>query len=211
MVASGAMQVQIQGANYGALVLTRYILLANPQADLLIEINRNQAQSTEASLWESFFDSIAKDLKRREAAVLFDRKNQEIDRYLSQKDFGDLVLKPIKTQILAEHANEGLVDSVEFRRGLRKYIRALKNEKMRTAIFPEALFAETKTRKIIQHVAGSQIKCIFLDKSLLSPLIKDSKKQKICIITTEEKTFTHLRAEQLLQQKLDADCVEVIK
>jgi len=117
-------------------------------------------------------------------------------------------------QILHEMANEGLADSVEFRRLFRKFIRKAKSYNCDTIFFPEAIFGEKKTQKILKHIVGTQIK-IFFPHDFLFDVIKDveqfflsEKKEKknsdlnYKIFTKDNFEFTQKRAEKILQTKI---------
>ncbi len=119
--------------------------------------------------------------------IVFDRKNKDARSFcnkLAKQNFAYRQKNPraeksakfsiLETQILREMANEGLADSVEFRRLARKHIRRAKTWRVDSLIFLEGIFAEKRTRQILQKLAGTQLKVYFLTDLLTdnSPLIK---------------------------------------
>ena len=104
-------------------------------------------------------------------------------------------------------ANEAMADSVEFRRLARKYLRKAKHIHCDTIFFPEAIMGEEKTRKILQHIVGTQMKCVFVsdfvfENEEIKKKIKSSKKRNISIISGDDADFTGKRAEGILRTKL---------
>lgn len=71
-------------------------------------------------------------------------------------------IRIIESTIVQAMASEGLDDTVEFRRLMRKYLRHAKHAHCDTILFPAAIFAHPPTQKIIRHLAGSQIRCVFV-------------------------------------------------
>ncbi len=119
------------------------------------------------------------------------------------------------TPFVTSMANNMIADSVEFRRLIRKYIRKAKNANCDTIMFGESIMEESKISKIIQHIAGSQMKVSYFSDFFLKGLPvnlwkSDSiikPKKQIEIWTDLELEFTKNHAEKLLGRKLAKDCV----
>ena len=188
--------MQLQGDDYGIFTLGRTILAKNPQACLAFFYKVTSEGSKDTITESNFWDKLAPN-----TGIMFDHHRQDI----AQK-FSNYPLFPV--QALSHLANEGLADSVEFRRLARKYIRRAKQHNLDQLFFPEAIFAEPKTHKTLQHLAGTQLKI-----QTLSPEIKSKKsaKQKITIYHDLENTnFLKARAEKLLGTKLKKSDLEII-
>lgn len=69
-----------------------------------------------------------------------------------------LQLTNIKAPGLSALAAEGLGDSVEFRRLARKYVRQAKSAHCDVIFTSSPFFADGRTQKVLQHIAGTQIK-----------------------------------------------------
>ncbi len=220
------MQVLISGADFGIFVLGRTILKQYPKAKIKFffkKISKEKESIKESDFRERGIKEILSEITRfGRIGVFLDRKNLEAKtffqkqivesdqtKYLNDynpKDTRRAEKKPnitlFDTQLLRDFANEGLADSVEFRRLTRKFIRNAKNAGCDTIFFPEAIFGEKKTQQILQQIAGTQMKVVTLKDFFPIPKI-DSTKREIKICWQEEsKEFLKKRAEKILETKL---------
>lgn len=215
--------MQFQG-NIGILILGRKILKNEPKGALhfLVDGNQNNLTEFEITLMGEGIASILKQETRfGRIGVMLDRKNFSGIRVLESVDVEGQVYnpkekraekKPIVTtfivQAIKHLALEGLADSVEFRRLTRKYIRQVKNANCDTLFFPEFIFGEAKTKKILQHIAGTQLRVFTLD-DFFDPKIEPSGKQKIIIeYEHEDPIFLKKRAEAILRMKLGQSAIK---
>lgn len=101
---------------------------------------------------------------------------------------------------LSELAYAGLGDGVEFRRLARKYFRKIKDAHCDLIFLVDPIFSELTTKKVLQHIAGTQIRVCGLDKVVESWGIEDVGKANYSFqgIDIADKP----RVEQLLQRKL---------
>lgn len=211
------MKKSFQSADFGAFVFGRKVLIGFPKATLSLEVQTACDKPTEQDLWNIGIGNILNGETRfGRIACFFDRKNRAARIFckkLDLKKFKYIPKKPhraekearfshFETQVLHETANEGLSDSVEFRRLARKYIRHAKHANVDTIYWLETIFAEEKTRQILDHLAGSQIKNVFPVDFLALEDIKEGNKRKLEIVSGDDAVFTHKRAEMILKSKV---------
>ncbi len=211
--------MQLQG-DIGIFVLGRKILVKNPTAELYFNICSDKNNNLSLSLFKNGITNILKSkTKFGRIGIIIDRKNfllidvalsfdNSTSIYLPQDKRAEKkpCLKVFKSQALKHLALEGLSDSVEFRRLARKHIRYVKQNNCDTLFFPEPIFGDKKTKKILQHIAGTQIK-VFTADDFFNPIIKEAKQQKITIkYADEDPLFLKKRAETILQTKLGSYC-----
>lgn len=186
-------KLHLAGADYGIFILGRTILNKNPVVHLTffykVGFNNSENVLSESHYWPEF------DKNTRPDGVMFDHHHADIFSWAQ-----NLKIPTFPTQALHHLANEGLSDSVEFRRLARKFIRRAKEHNCRTLFFPEAIFAETRTHQILQHLAGSQMKIQTIDAKITAT---QADKRKITIYhDLKDITFLKSRAEDLLGTKL---------
>lgn len=218
------MQFSFVGNNFGIFVLGRDILKQNPKSCVRFFLNpampEEKTSIKEQDLWHNAFKSLLKETRFGRIGIFLDRKNFEAADFFqeqineiktfeySPKEKKRALASPqitiFKTQLLREFANEGLADSVEFRRLARKFIRSAKNAGCDLFFFPEAIFGETKTKKILQHLAGSQRQIFTVDEFLsINQDVSDSGVREIKIFQTSESVdFVKKRAQKILETKL---------
>lgn len=189
-------QYHLAGTDYGIFVFGRAILAKNPTAHLTffykVDSSSGENVLTESQAWPNATEKLLPD------GVLFDHHRQDILHWST-----DLGIQAFPAQALHHLAEEGLADSVEFRRLARKFIRQAKTHNCRSLFFPEAIFADPKTQKILQHLAGSQLKIQTpkLPATKTPPSTTDSR--SITVYHDQaDITFLKARAEKLLGTKL---------
>jgi len=235
------MDFKFQSADFGALVLGREILKKEPNATLELWVEQKNPPPPltkggkvvcEFDLWESALQKILSEITRfGRIGIFYDRKNVAAKEFCKILQVKKLTHKPqdkraekspqfhvFETQVLHHMANEGCADTVEFRRLARKFLRHAKNAHCDTVFFTEAIFGEEKTRKILQHLAGTQMKVVVASDFAVSAIPKsrganmDSRLQKekrsITIHTSDTPEFTKIRAERILQTKLNASDIQ---
>lgn len=181
--------MQLQGNDYGVFALGKTILTKNPQACLTFFYKVWSPSSQKCITESDFWPNLVPD-----TSIVFDHYRQDIILHY-QNSPG---LFPV--QALTHLANEGLADSVEFRRLARKYIRRAKQHNPAALFFPEAIFTDPKIKKILQQLAGTQLKVLTLSPEIES---EKSEKQSITIYHDLKNTdFLKTRAENLLGKKL---------
>lgn len=163
------------GSDFGIIALAKNY----PANDIQITISaENPAKNyfCESDLWFPAVKNITEEkTKFGRIGIFFDRKNKKAESFcqtLAKQKFNykqrntraenSAKFSFFQTQILKEMANEGLANSVEFRRILRKYVRNTKDLHLDSVLFLDSIFAEKKTRQIIAKIAGTQIKTYFL-------------------------------------------------
>lgn len=186
------------GDNCGIFVFGGSILAKNPAAHLTffykVPASTDTNVQTEADLWE-------KNLPEH-TGVVFDHHHRKIAEAYSK-----MPLFP--TQAIHHLALEGLADSVEFRRLARKEIRRAKQHNLKHLYFPEAIFANPKTKKILQHLAGTQLQIITSDIPATYHTRPTSDQRSITIYhDLPEIEFLKKRVETLLGTKLKAECFQ---
>ena len=226
------MQLKLWTRDFGSFVLARELLKSgNPwHLELFVQQREQPSQKDFLSpldIWPLAIEDILKNVTRfGRIGIFVDRKSKKAFNFFSQFDIKRLAYTPkekkraektprldiFSTQLLVEMANEGLEDSVEFRRFIRKYTRRAKNHHCDTIFFPDSILGGDKARKIIQQAAGTQMKCVFVSDYLLDFLAtekKNTKKEerKITIHTKDDLLFTHKRAEQIMRTKLKKESI----
>ena len=193
MLALSRMQTVLSGNNIGILVLARQELLIAPKAHLKI-ITNSIAKTDETHLWETVLPRLATEFESEDIGLLYDRKNKTLPAL-------NPGFRAFPTSVLKDMALEGLADSVEFRRIARKEIRKAKQANCSILIFPESIFGESKTQKILQHLAGSQLQ-IQTITDYYQTQSQDQAAREIEIIHDEDETWMAQRAETILRTKL---------
>ncbi len=205
--------------DFGAFVFGRAVLKNDAKAQLELHVAQTGKKEGlgEEDFWEKGFLEIAKSHTRfGRVGLFFNRGNKEAQSFCnnvakieldySPKDIRraekEIKIIPISTQALCILANEGLADSVEFRRLTRKFIRQAKHAHCDTIFFLDAIFGEEKTRKILKHIAGTQIQLFFPDDFLGELKPSNTKERSIKIESEEDPEFTQKRAESVLRTKL---------
>ena len=124
----------------------------------------------------------------RKAYLVSDKRGEEVlqCRYFEMPGLSDL-------------AYVGLGGSVEFRRLARKYIRKAKQAHCDTLFLADPILAETRTKKVLQHIAGSQIRVYCLDEVVEAWGVQGSGQVNYSFegVGLSDK----LRVEQILQRK----------
>jgi len=208
------------GKDFGIIALAK----AYPAEKITIKISRdflNREIIQESDFWFPAIKNIVEEkTKFGRIGIFYSRKNKEAKsfyRELANKDFNYKQKNPrseksakfsfIEMQVLGEMANEGLADSVEFRRILRKYIRNAKHLHLDSILFLEAIFAEKRIQQIIRQISGTQIKIYFVTDFIEGN--QNPAKSQFKIETYDDLMFTKKRAEQILERKLKkSDIVE---
>jgi hypothetical protein len=218
MLQKKSMTLLFKGNDFGPFVLGRSILGRFPKADISFVIGGDkEIKNSEESLWNTAIQKISTQHTRfGRIGISYDRKNKNAKDFcltLSQskipytpQDFSRAEQLPIlsffETQVLYEMANEGLADTVEFRRLARKFIRKIKHAHIDSILFLETIFGEEETKKILQHIAGTQIQVFVSSDFLALEDIKEGKTRTIKITTEDDPDFTHQRAEEILKTKI---------
>jgi hypothetical protein len=207
--------------DFGAFVFGRKVLKseANAQLELLVAQSgaKSKSETGEQDFWEKGLQEIVKSHTRfGRVGIFFDRRNS------AAKTFCDTVAKTkleyspsekkrsekevritsFQTQVLCNLANEEMSDSVEFRRLARKFIRPAKHAHCDTIFFLDAIMGEEKTRKILKHIAGTQIQLFFPDDFMEELKSGERKTRSIKIESEDEEVFTKKIAEKILRTKL---------
>ncbi len=199
------------GKDLGIVVLASF--LAEKEAQIKISPAK-QTGICEKDFWLKNLAKIVEEkTKFGRIGIIFDRKNKEAESFCNNLAINNFNYQPknsralpqpeikiIKSQVITEIANEGLTDSVEFRRLIRKYTKNAKDLHLDSLFFLEGIFAEKKTCQIVAKIAGTQIKCYFLTDFLEKK--ENPAKIKFKIETTDDIEFTKTRAEKILQRKL---------
>jgi len=218
--------------DFGAFVFGRKILKKFPQAILHFYVKHQGEVETEI-LENNFWDIGLKKILKTETrfgriGIFFDRKNKDAEIFFKNLNTTKYPFFPkekkraesrprvsyFETQILWDMANEDYTDSVEFRRLARKYIRKAKTYNVDTIFFVEAIFGADKTRKILQHIAGTQIKLFFPSDFLFDypnffvPSKKDQR--DIRVYSGDDAIFTKKIAENILRTKLKDSCIQTL-
>ncbi|MCF7830592.1 hypothetical protein K9M41_01160 [Candidatus Gracilibacteria bacterium] len=218
------MKAKFFSSDFGALVLGREVLVKYPEAELEFSVKdlgiKKKDFLGEIDFWSISLEKIvAEKTKFGRIGILYDRTNKEILEFIKKLDSQKFNFErkdrraektpqfiSFETQIIHHLANEGWADTVEFRRIARKFLRKAKNFNCDTVFFCETIFGEEKTKKILQHLAGTQIKIFTPNDFLLDHPEFNQKtsntKRKITIETGDKPEFTNLRAEKILRTKL---------
>ena len=230
------MQLKITGSDTGIFVLGRGYLDSQEtekiEFKLTNEFEFKAGEVQESSFWAKGLQQIIEKVTRfGRIGVCVSRRNktfldffEEFQKVKNNFEYAPKDKRAEKSPrlsmqmipILKEMAHEGMADSVEFRRICRKYFRILKSHNCDTIFFPEAIFGEVKTKKILQHLAGTQIKVVTLmdlevfqtpgGAQEIASLQNQNPKIEI-INETEEPGFVRKQAETILKRKLRAEVI----
>lgn len=201
-------EFQFAGSDYGMFVFGRTILAKNPAACLTffykVSVPTGKKAISEDQYWPEILTAVIS--SDQKIGVIFDHHDYAVQRWATAHQ-----LETFPTQALHHLANEGLADSVEFRRLARKYLRRARQNQCQILFFPEAIFAEPKTQKILQHLAGSQAQILTLaDLAKVKSENKTSRGEIVIYHSETEIEFLQQRAEQLLGKKLRSDQFQTI-
>lgn len=225
----------ISGSNLGIFTYGRKILRQYPQASLVFDLKDDQPETKiqniqtneidpKIILWALEFS--LRNTKFGRIAVLYDRKNKWINA-IKNINIANLPFQPsdrraltqpeihfFEYQVLQTMAEEGLSNSVEFRRLARKYLRSAKQANVDTIVLLDSIMGDEKTKKQWQSLAGPQRNIITLADCFLSYLQTDNtsfdwtsnQARTINIQMSDQwrsqKKFVLDRAEKILQTKL---------
>ncbi|PID70599.1 hypothetical protein CSB37_00725 [bacterium DOLZORAL124_38_8] len=207
--------ITLSSLDYSALVYGRKILKHIPTAHISFDLQNKSLLSE--SLWKQAVEDIFQHTNFGRIAFVYDRKNKSAQTWIEKLKVENLEYTPkhtsrceslpkityLETQVLAEMANEGLADSIEFRRLCRRQLRPLKHAHIDTVLFFDDILGEEKTRKIIQTILVSQIKAVFPVDFFDISDIQGHEKREISIKTNpSEQNFTKKRAQKILQTQL---------
>ncbi len=216
------MQIEFWGFDFGPFVFGRRILKSFPSAKLEFFVGQMCPGKglSESDFWELAVVQILSETRFGRIGIVIDRKNTEAHKYFGDLDVSKFAYRPkdsraqrnpkcsiFEVQLMKEMANEGCADTVEFRRLSRKYIRNVKHHHCDILFFPEAIFGDDKTRKILQHIAGTQLRCVFTSDYIMmnkdiEQCVNNSKTRSIKIYSEDTKEFTMKIAEDIMRTKL---------
>ncbi|MCF7846464.1 MAG: hypothetical protein K9M51_00025 [Candidatus Gracilibacteria bacterium] len=215
------------GRDFGPLAVGRALLRQNPAQELVFQVcqtGRPPSESWhEANIWSSGLERVLRSHTRfGRVGVVFSRENKEAAATFSTLQKEKQQALPAKgrlgesapkvslfpVSLLRMMAHEGMADTVEFRRLARKLFRQIKHEHLEVVFFIEAIFAEESTQKLLQKIAGTQLKCCFVTDVLSEDISAPASKQSLKISTGEDPAFTHRRAEEILRMKLSDSVIE---
>ena len=205
--------------DFGAFVFGRAVLKIDPNAQLEFHVAQAGAKKgvNESDFWDKGVQEILKLHTRFGRIGLFhERGNKEARNFCNdvvktKKDHSTSderrarktpELTAFQMQGVLSLANEGLADSVEFRRLARKFIRPAKHAHCDTIFFLDAILGEEKTRTILKHLAGTQIKLFFPDDFMERRKPSTAKTRTLKIESGDEDEFTRKMAEKILRTKM---------
>ena len=199
------MQLKFAGDDGGVFVFGQRVLRHSPTANLALYFKAPDIPKgalTESQLWDLGFEAAEETRKSGEIGIFVDRQNLELMTWAKTQS---ATLFPCF--LLKSFIEEQYSDSVEFRRLARKFIRSAKMSHMSTLFFPEMLFADTKTERILQHLAGSQTKIVTLGNALREISIPKSPTRVLDIYLPASETFiqTPSRLEKFLGTKIQTE------
>lgn len=114
------------------------------------------------------------------------------------------------SSLLVAFGNEGQSDSIEFRRIARKIFRKIKQSQEKELFITDLILCEEKTKKILRHIAGSNLKLEFIDDFYEIPEINETEKRSIQIKTGDTPLFTHEITEKILKEKISLNIIKEI-
>jgi len=209
--------------DFGALVFGREILKRNPMVELDFQVKTKVGKSLakalcERDFWKTGMEESVQESKFGRVGIFFDRENFDAKNFFSTSNFSksykpknsraekNLQISTFETQILKTMANENWADSVEFRRIARKFLRQAKHANVDTIFFADAILASEVARKVLQHLAGPRIRCVFVTDFLGDEFFKVNKgKGSLKITTGDDVEFTREVAEKVLRKKIGKD------
>jgi hypothetical protein len=213
------MPLKIEGLDIGILSFGRRILSQNPHQSL--DFSWSHGGDHNFKIESSLEILLQRHTRWGRIGIWYDRQNYTLSRYLKTLNFSIPNYHPqdpkraekspkisiFPVPVLRTMALEGLADSVEFRRLSRKHIRHLKRQHIDTLFLPEPIFAEPRTQKILQHLAGTQIKVYtIVDFFDVSPDLSSTKAVIRIFHPPMDRGWLHSRAEKILGRKLASDC-----
>ena len=185
--------LKLWSSDYASLVLARALL--RREQKLALQIYIGGARPEGAYSWADFIPEALKKAPSQFARMA-----------LVSNVTSDIVspenMVSAQTEMLEGFANRGLTDTVEFRRIVRKYLRAVRNSNCDGALFISGILSDEKTQKILKHILGSQVKPVFMTDFLPDELFAPADKQSIEIFTTGNLGRVHSEAEKFLYAKL---------
>lgn len=185
--------LKLWSIDYASLVLARALLRREPKLALQIYLGGDRPEGS-----YSFTDFIPEALKNAP---------EKFSRMALVSDITSDIVAPenivsVQTEMLEAFANRGLVDTVEFRRLARKYLRRVRNANCQVALFVSGILADEKSQKILSQILGTQVKPIFLTDFIPPELFTPADKQSIEIFTSRNLDRVHAEAEDFLHTKL---------
>ncbi len=126
-----------------------------------------------------------------------------------------LTVTPQALPALDTLADEGLADSVEFRRLARRYLRPLRHAHCQLVVFPQAIMATEAPRRLLQHIAGTQLQVVTLadlpPSTLLDhlPQLPTSPDTPRCrVFSADQPHFVRQRCQTILRTQLAQGAVQ---
>lgn len=210
--------IKIESPDLSACIFARKILIQQPKVNLGLFFGKKWNINGEPlhSLWERLLThSLTSKTRFGRIGVTYDHHNKEASSWAQSISKDKTLYNPkdkralespefhiFPTQILAYMSNEGLADTVEFRRIARKVIRKMKQANIDTLLLLDPILGETKTQKILQHIAGKQLQIISPVDVFDIQNIAPNKQQSLTIESPFDKSWTYKRCESILKQKL---------
>lgn len=209
---------KIVSEDLSAFVYGRKILKQNSTAHINFFVQNKNLENISKNFFIPMMQNVFEhQTKFGRIGIMYGRKNNEAKSFLktfnvSQFNYtptekrASTELKPkitkIENLILCEMANEGLSDTVEFRRLARRQLRPFRHANVDTIVCFDDILAEEKTRKILHQIIGKQKKLIFPIDSFV-PEIQPSKQRVIEInAPVHDKSFILNRASKILQTQI---------
>ncbi len=191
--------IQLWSDDNVALILARTILKKEPKSSLQIFIGGSAPKGAlvASSIWKEMVELSLKKYTR--LGIAFDGANDE--EALFVKNVGESAFS-IRYELLSSFSNRGLVDTVEFRRLARKYLRSARNAHCDGILFLSGILAEEMSCKILAKIVGTQTKAVFMTDFLSEELFVATTKQHIEIFTDQDIERVHGEAEKFLHMKL---------
>ncbi len=172
----------------GAAALARAILRSNPSASLCLQVGGEADNKLLSRLWSAAIKAFP------EAAVLINQHSKDALNWAKREKreiFSSVLLK--------DFAQEGLANSVEFRRLARKFLRPVKHANKRELIVIETVLCDKSALKVLRHIAGSQLQIIpattFLDINDLEIDIDGG--QQLLVKTKYDPKWTQRRVQEM--------------
>lgn len=210
----------LKSQDWSALVIARKLIKLGVK-DFEITLGAPENSFSLIEMWQKALDNSLQGTQFGRIGFLYDESNQAAHDFCQNlkslnykpKDEKRALKAPrytiIPTQILKPMADCGWEDSVEFRRIARKYIRPLKHAHVDTLILLEPIFADEKIQKVIQHLAGTQIK-IITPVDFWEPISLSEENDSVKIMTFYSREKTQDQAKRLLKRKVSKEDITVL-
>ncbi|MCB9809414.1 hypothetical protein H6771_00335 [Candidatus Peribacteria bacterium] len=162
---------------------------------------------TEQSFWPAAIAAALTTDRSGHIALLYDHHRTDGIAALQETLSPAVQLAP--TRGITHLAEEGLSTTVSFTRLLRPVLRRIRQQGATTVLCLHGIFADARTERVLQRVAGTQLRVVTLGPALEQWAAQQTRSSgPLTLHTTLSPKWTHHRAQQLLQRQIPMSALQ---